>query len=328
MIFKCKNCGGNAVYHPEKKAMWCPHCDSLDSQERVDSENMENCTNCGAPLEQIGEFTSALKCAHCGAYIILKDRVEGSNRPHLILPFEISQEKAIEIIKKEFGNRILTPDSFLTHATMDSFEGSYVPFWLYDYLSQIDYEGKATKVRVFRSGQYEVTETSHYQVVRRLDVQFDKVPIDASSRMADDIMDLMEPYEYKALEAFEEKYMSGFRGEMVNFPETQEEQRVIDKVKSSAESLLSETISGYTTCVPLHKNINMLKQKAQYALMPVWIYRYQFRGKEYVYHVNGQTGKVIGKTPTDKRKAWIYSAAVAFMVGMIWQSICWILGVF
>ena len=106
MIFKCKNCGGNAVYHPDKKAMWCPHCDSLDSQERLDTENMENCTNCGAPLEQIGEFTSALKCAHCGAYIILKDRVEGSNRPHLILPFEISKEKAVEILKKEFGNRI------------------------------------------------------------------------------------------------------------------------------------------------------------------------------------------------------------------------------
>ena len=37
MIFKCKNCGGNAVYHPEKKKMWCPHCDSEDSEERLDS---------------------------------------------------------------------------------------------------------------------------------------------------------------------------------------------------------------------------------------------------------------------------------------------------
>ena len=45
-------------------------------------------------------------------------------------------------------------------------------------------------------------------------------------------------------------------------------------------------------------------------------------------HVNGQTGKVIGKTPTDKKKAWIYSGFVAFMVGMIWQCVCWILGVF
>ena len=64
MIFKCRNCGGNSIYHPEKKAMWCPHCDSIDSEERLDSENMENCTNCGAPLDGVGEFTSALKCSH------------------------------------------------------------------------------------------------------------------------------------------------------------------------------------------------------------------------------------------------------------------------
>ena len=328
MIFKCKNCGGNAVYHPDKKAMWCPHCDSLDSQERLDSENMKNCTNCGAPLEQIGEFTSALKCSHCGAYIILKDRVEGEMRPHLILPFEISKERAIEILKKEFGNRILTPDSFLNHATLEHFEGSYVPFWLYDYLTQIDYAGKATRVRVYHSGDYEVTETSHYQVVRKMDVHFDKVPIDASNRMADDIMDLMEPYEYRALQNFEEKYMSGFEGEAANFSESQEEERVKNKVKENAESLLAETIAGYTTCVPLHKNIDMIKQKAQVALMPVWVYHYHFRGKEYVYHVNGQTGKVIGKTPTDRKKALVYSTAVAIMAGMMWQSICWILGVF
>lgn len=328
MIFKCKNCGGNSVYHPDKKAMWCPHCESLDSQERVDTENMEICTNCGATLDSVTEYTSALKCSHCGSYIILKDRVEGENRPELILPFAISKEKAVEILKKEFGSRLLTPDSFLSHATLECLEGSYIPFWLYDYMSRVDYEGKATKVRTFRSGQYEVTETSHYRVTRKLDIQFDKIPVDASKRMANDIMDLMEPYEYQALLNFEEKYMSGFQGEIVNFSDAEEEERAKQKARNDSESLLNETILGYTTCVPLHKDIRIERQKARFALMPVWVYRYNFRGKDYVYHVNGQTGKVIGKTPTDKRKAWWYSAAVAFMAGMTWQSICWILGVF
>ncbi|MBQ8040577.1 MAG: hypothetical protein IJ274_12060 [Lachnospiraceae bacterium] len=328
MIFKCKNCGGNSVYHPDKKAMWCPHCESLDSQERVDTENMEICTNCGATLDSVTEYTSALKCSHCGSYIILKDRVEGENRPELILPFAISKEKAVEILKKEFGSRLLTPDSFLSHATLECLEGSYIPFWLYDYMSRVDYEGKATKVRTFRSGQYEVTETSHYRVTRKLDIQFDKIPVDASKRMANDIMDLMEPYEYQALLNFEEKYMSGFQGEIVNFSDAEEEERAKQKARNDSESLLNETILGYTTSVPLHKDIRIERQKARFALMPVWVYRYNFRGKDYVYHVNGQTGKVIGKTPTDKRKAWWYSAAVAFMAGMTWQSICWILGVF
>lgn len=328
MIFKCKNCGGNSVWNPDKKAMWCPHCDSADSQERLDTEHMTNCTNCGAPLDNVGEFTSALKCSHCGSYIILKDRVEGSNRPDLILPFEISKEKAVQILKKEFGRKLLTPDSFLSQSTLECLEGSYVPFWLYDYLANVDYEGKATKVKVFKSGNYEITETSHYQVIRKLNVNFDKIPVDASKRMANDIMDLMEPYEYKALLNFEEKFMSGFQGEVVNFSDTEEESRAQERAKKDVDMLLNESITGYTTCVPIHKNIRFNKTKAHFALMPVWVYRYKFRGKEYIYHVNGQTGKVIGQTPTDKRKAWIYSGAVAFMAGMIWQSIAWILGVF
>ena len=328
MIFKCKNCGGNAVYHPDKKQMWCPHCESTDSQERLDSENMENCTNCGAPLEGVTEFTSALKCSHCGSYIILKDRVEGENRPHLILPFEISSKKAVEILKQEFGKTILVPDSFLSHATLECLEGSYIPFWLYDYKADVDYEANATKVRIYTSGKYEVTETSHYKVSRKMKVEFEKIPVDASKRMADDIMDLMEPYEYKALLDFEEKYMSGFQGEVVNFSDTEEEERAKTRATKDSETMLNETITGYTTCVPLHKVVNLTRTKAQFALMPVWVYRYHFRGKDYVYHVNGQTGKVIGTTPVDKRKAWIYSGTAAVMAGMIWQSICWILGVF
>lgn len=310
MIYKCKNCGGNSIYDPDKKAMWCPHCDGVDSEEQIDSPSMENCGNCGAPLEGIGEYTSALKCSHCGAYIILKERVEGENQPDLILPFMVSRQKAEEAMKKEFKKRILTPASFLTRQSLEGMEGSYVPFWLYDYQSKVDYEGKATKVRVYRSGDTEITETSHYRVVRKMDIEFDKIPVDASSRMADDVMDLMEPYEYQALENFTMKYMSGYEGEMVNFKEEELENRVEEKARADSDNLLSATISGYTTCVPVRKDIALTRTKADFALLPVWVYRYRYRGEEYVYHVNGQTGKVIGKTPTDLTKAVLYSSTV------------------
>lgn len=35
MLFKCKNCGGNTVYAPDKGKMYCPHCESIDSEEKV-----------------------------------------------------------------------------------------------------------------------------------------------------------------------------------------------------------------------------------------------------------------------------------------------------
>lgn len=325
MIFKCKNCGGNSIYNPEKKAMWCPHCESIDSQEMLENDSMTACGNCGAPLEGIGEYTSALKCSHCGSYIILKERIEGANRANLILPFAISKDQAVEALKKEFRKRILTPDSFLSQSSLECMEGSYVPFWLYDYESRVDYEGKATRVQVYRRGDTEYTETSHYRVVRKMDIEFTKIPVDASERMADDIMDLMEPYEYQALQNFEEKYMSGFEGEMSNFPETKLEERARKKAEHDSEMMLNDTITGYTTAVPIHKQIHVAKKEAHAALLPVWVYAYEFRGKEYIYYVNGQTGKVIGETPTDRRKAFLYSGTVFAAAALACQCISWIL---
>lgn len=327
MIYKCKNCGGNSIYDPDRKAMWCPHCDGVDSEELLEGTTMENCSNCGAPLEGVGEFTSAMKCGHCGSYLILKERVEGKNEPDLILPFMVSRQKAEEAMKKEFRKRILTPSSFLTKQSLESMEGSYVPFWLYDYESRVDYEGKATKVRVYRRGDTEITETSHYRVVRKLDIDFDKIPVDASSRMADDVMDLMEPYEYRALENFAHKYMSGYEGEVVNFPAEDLESRVEEKARQDSDDILSGTISGYNTCIPVHKNIDLKRKSAYFALLPVWVYRYRFRGKEYIYHINGQTGKVIGKTPTDGKKALLYTATVFALTSMAGVFINMILGV-
>ena len=72
-------------------------------------------------------------------------------------------------------------------------EGIYVPFWLYDYGADYDFAGEGTRVRTWRSGDTEYTETSYFEVIRQMDVDFDRIPVDASIAMDDGIMDLMGP---------------------------------------------------------------------------------------------------------------------------------------
>ena len=78
------------------------------------------------------------------------------------------------------------------------------------------YSGTGTTVRVWVSGDTEYTETSYFQVNRDVDVDFEKLPVDASLEMEDQVMDMMEPYQYEALENFRPEYMSGFLGEVYN----------------------------------------------------------------------------------------------------------------
>lgn len=316
MIYRCKNCGGNVVYHPDRKKMYCPHCDSLDSEEEIKSSVVTECANCGAPME-VSSYTSACKCAHCGSYTILEERVEGEFTPHLILPFRISKEKAVKLLEKEFQSRFFTPLTFLSSATLEGMEGIYVPFFLYDYLAQFDYAGTGTKVRSWRSGNTEYVETSYFRVERNLEIDFDRIPVDASINMDDTKMDLLEPFDKKALENFQKKYLSGFQAETYSEGMMDLEPRAQEKARRDAEELLREELSGYTTLSAERKHLHLQRQTASYALLPVWVYYYNYHGQKYTYYVNGQSGKILGKTPTSKGKMFAYGASVWVFVSVI-----------
>ncbi|MBP9995976.1 MAG: hypothetical protein KBT19_01715 [Lachnospiraceae bacterium] len=318
MFYKCKNCGGNIVYDPEKGTMCCPHCEGLDSEEKKPGgEDMMRCANCGAPLDEvIKKHTSATKCPNCGTYTIVDERIAGDLEPHRILPFKVSREKAGKLIKAEFEKRIFTPSSFASNASIAKMEGTYVPFFLYDYHANGTYEGKATKVRHWRSGDREYTETSYYRVVRELESDFDSVPVDASVEMDDQYMDLMEPYHYEGFEDFDPKFMSGFLGEKNNESEEALSPRAFKKVVDSVNHLIQASVSGYTSCTKIGGETRAFKKKFEYVLLPVWEYNYKYQGKIYKYHVNGQTGKVVGKTPVAKGRVIAFGATVWFMVSV------------
>ena len=51
--------------------------------------------------------------------------------------------------------------------------------------------------------------------------------------------------------------------------------------------------------------------------MPVWLYKYDYRGETYRFHVNGQTGKVVGMTPVSKAKVFLYGLTAFASVSAI-----------
>lgn len=309
MIYKCRSCGGNVVYNPDQGVMVCPNCQSQETQEAVRDSEMLKCSMCGADLT-VGEHVSSTKCEHCGTYSILEERVTGVFEPHLVLPFQIGKEKAAEILKEEFKNRLFTPKSFLKSKTLEDLQGSYVPFWLYDYFGKYIYDGIGTKVRSWRSGDTEYTETSKFQIHRDIEMNYEKIPVDASIAMDDSTMDFMEPYEYNALLDFDEKYLSGFFGEKYNDDAEVFEPRAQKKAKEYSQECLNGTMQGYTTITPTSQNLQLERKETNYALFPVWVYTYRFNKKNYKFYVNGQTGKVVGKTPVSRERVAAVSVSL------------------
>ena len=326
MIFKCKNCGGNVVYDPEKGQMRCPHCDGIDSQTKVTGEqSLQSCINCGAPLT-VKDYTSAMQCEHCGCYLVFDERVDGKYRPHLMVPFAISKNKAKEIMREHFKAKAFTPSNFLAENMLEKMTGIYVPFFLYDMKVRCNLHAEGTKRRTWVSGDTEYTETSYYDVVRDMQVDYDRIPVDASVAMDDGIMDLMEPYNYGALQEFKEDYMSGFEGEMYSADAEQMRPRARKKAEDSAESMMRESTAGYSSLRVIHKNTSFQDQATNYTLMPVWTYTYSYRGKVYEYYINGQTGKTVGVTPVSTPKLWGYGATVFGLLAIMMTALKFLLG--
>ncbi|MCM1186823.1 MAG: hypothetical protein NC251_01550 [Lachnoclostridium sp.] len=320
MIFKCKNCGGNVVYSPEKHKMYCPFCESESSEERKDfaEGDIKICPNCGGEVPVL-EHTSATQCPYCDNYLILNPRVEGEYEPKIMIPFQLGKESCKKSIREKFKSQIFAPTDFLSEVRLNSMQGIYVPFWFYDYVVNCDFQGEGTKVHSWSSGDMRYTETSYYNVVRNMDIIFQKIPVDASIEMPDDIMDLMEPYQYQQLEAFKPEYMSGFYAEKYNMTADNVEERARKKMDEDAWVMLRSSYSGYASVRPIRQNIQVRDSHIQYGLLPVWKYNYHYKDKDYPFYVNGQTGKIVGTAPFSKAKVWAYSGTLwaCLTLGMI-----------
>jgi DNA-directed RNA polymerase subunit RPC12/RpoP len=311
MFFRCKNCGGNVVYSPEKHKMFCPFCESEQSDERAEgsSPEMKICPNCGGEVP-VEEHTSATQCPYCDTYLIFNERVEKKYQPKLIIPFQLGKETCKESIREKFRRNLFAPTDFLSEVRLNGMQGYYVPYWLYNYDTHCEFRGEGTKVRSWDSGKMRYTETSYFSVVRDMDIAFRRIPVDASIQMPDDVMDLMEPYQYNQLQAFQPEFMSGFYGEKYNFESPEIENRAHKKMQEDAKTLLRASYSGYTAVKPLKEDVRAAKGEAEYGLLPVWKYLYTYNGQEYPFYVNGQTGKIVGIAPLSKKKLFAYAGTL------------------
>lgn len=314
MQFKCVNCGGNVVYDPKGRHMLCMSCNSVDTDEIVKQEDSYSCPSCGAGLK-INEFTSATRCEYCGSYNIIDEKITYPYGPDLVLPFRFTKEQATELLRKEFKDKLFCPGDFLSERTLEHLEGDYVPFWMYSYASHAVWDGIGTKVRSWQSGDTEYTETSKFQVYREIDIDFKRIPVDASIRMPDNIMDIMEPYEYQELEEFQAKYMSGFEAETFNQPPDQLEPRAKQKAEKDTRAWLQSSMTGYSTLTPTRQEILHHPTAREFAMMPVWRYVYRYHNTDYEYYINGQTGKVYGKQPRSTGR--ILFSGTALLAGLM-----------
>lgn len=267
----------------------------------ADGVRVYNCPSCGAELI-CDDTTAATACPYCDNPTIIPGQLGGALKPDYIIPFRLDKKNAIAALKKHYRKRPLLPKAFQTANHLEEIKGVYVPFWLFDGAAKGRMVFDATRSRVYQEGNYEVTETQHYKVVREGNITFEHIPVDGSKKMPDDYMDSLEPFDYSRMVDFSTAYLPGYLADKYDVSAQESCERADQRASSTLSASLERTVTGYEHVSVQQESIHLQRNKVKYALLPVWLLRTKWEGSDYLFAMNGQTGKLVGDLPIDKEK--------------------------
>ena len=355
--FKCPCCDGAIEFDAGVQKMKCPYCDSefemeslLAYDEELHTQPQEDmtwateagsqwqegeadglriylCNTCGGEVVA-DETTGAAECPFCGNPVIMTGQFAGNLRPDLVIPFKVDKNAAIAALQNHYKGKRLLPKVFKDENHIKEVKGVYVPVWLFDTDADAYVRYKTTRVRSWSDSQYNYIETNHFSVVRAGGIGFENVPVDGSTKMDDALMESIEPFHPADAVDFQTAYLSGFLADKYDVDAESSIGRANERIKKSTEEAFASTVQGYTTVLPVSSNIRLNNGRARYALYPVWLLSTKWNDQNFIFAINGQTGKIAGDLPMDKAafRKWLFGLTAAIgLAGFLLSYLFWML---
>lgn len=352
--YKCPNCGGALSFDSKLQKLKCQYCDSIfdvdnDTSKDADLNNEQShveweedanewqpgeseklrvyvCKSCGGEI--IGdENTAATTCPYCENPVVMSGHLSGTLKPDYVIPFKLDKEAAKKNFAAHLSNKKLLPKVFKKENHIDEIKGIYVPFWLFTTKVKGQFSYSATRVRMWSDSRYNYTETSYFDVARGGEIGFDKVPVDGSAKIDDNLMESIEPFDFSEAVDFKTAYLAGYFADKYDVDKEKSFTRASQRISASTEAAFRNTVIGFSSVMPTGARSNFYDSTVKYALFPVWILNTTWNEKKYVFAMNGQTGKFVGNLPSDKGamvkyffKFFFTGLAVVYAIGrLLWH---------
>lgn len=325
--YKCPNCAAAMQFAIETQLWSCRFCNSAfdvaeleQLEKQVGTETSEPdeqppaefqsgdavvyiCPDCGGRIITALN-TAATFCVYCHNPVVVAAHLHGEHKPVKIIPFKLPQEHALTALHAVCRKKPLLPRSFRHAAKRGEVSGLYVPFWLFSANIYIKVAGTARTVSSRIAGNFRTETTDHFRILREATVPFKMLPVDASIRMDNTLMDALEPFDYSQLMDFSMEYLAGFFAESYDEDALDCTLRFIERSDKGALQYIQDSLKKYQATSLETVEVRRGNMQSVYAMLPVWIMNIKDGKKIYTFAMNGQTGKVAGNLPVSAKRAW------------------------
>ena len=102
-------------------------------------------------------------------------------------------------------------------------------------------------------------------------------------------------------------------------------ERARERVKKATEDAFRKTLPHMDRVTVASGNVNVCNARYWYVLYPVWILNTTWNGEKFTFAMNGQSGKLVGNLPMDKKKFWIGVSVRGGIIGLVIYLLLWII---
>jgi LSD1 subclass zinc finger protein len=333
LLFPCPGCNAQLYYEPGAQQLNCTYCGTnvpikvstepvkesdLQSFLKWEGEGTEaveqhtyKCTRCGSESSFSTETPSFI-CSFCNFEVVnpvaFKTRTV---QPSALIPFKVNEARAREIINgwldKDYDARTIKKESPLR----PELRGVYLPYWTFSADSTSQWSGEAgtyyyeTRDEKDKDGNVVTHRERHTRWTPRSGTHqdsFKNMLMKGSIKIPLHIENIY-PYHFEELVNYNDSYLSGFEAILYE-----------GSLKSSSKQAESEMEGDiWSACMnacdddtyrDLEIKTTFSNQTFKLILIPIWLGTIAYKGKNYHFRLNGQTGKIDGEKPTITLPTW------------------------
>ena len=226
-------------------------------------------------------------CPFCGSTTVeAADPEQDIMAPNGIIPFKITEERALYIFKEWIKDRFLAPELLARDAQLNKFYGIYVPLFTFDVLTVNRFTGHYTENNrtLFKCGKFQ-----H---------QVDDFPVVASKQLCSDklLLNVMKDYRTREAKPYTPDALAGFPCEHYSIGLNE----AWNSVGKDMELYLKNQANKQDETkflMGIDMATDYFNLKYKYLIVPVWINSFYYDNQLYMIAINGQTGKIDGQWP-------------------------------
>lgn len=333
--FSCRSCGSAIVYHIGDQSLRCISCGNTEdikarhqsiqeiplkqalSELRLKpltaSSKQVNCDNCGASSEWDINNLSDL-CPYCGTPIAKLDTENQRLQIEAIVPFSIEKSAAFDTFSLWIKRRWFAPNVLKQMAGHSKqFTGIYIPHWTFDSLTYTDYRGlrgenyieyvRQTRVVNGKTQTVEVpvTKVRWYTAAGQVRLMFDDVLVLAAMLIPKTIVNQLRPWRLDLAKPYTEDYLAGLKAQYYQLDLDEAFVVAQQRMSHDIDIAIRHDIGGDQQRIQ-QKKTRYQNSTYKLLLLPVWHSAFAYKGKQYQFVINGQTGKISGQYPKSPLK--------------------------